>query len=90
MHLSKYLLSDRQRASLMSRLKQLRGEKLAGEELEAFRRYLCEAFARKSISVSMANELFEQQHIPYQVRSRKERARTSPYYNHHYWMLELR
>ena len=36
----------------------------------------------------MANTLFEKLRLPYQVRSKKERARTSPYYNQHYWVLE--
>ncbi len=88
MQLPRYALDEKSRGELLARIEAQSGKKLAGEELAFFRRYLCEKLGRKSISVSMANTLFEKLRLPYQVRSKKERARTSPYYNQHYWMLE--
>ena len=88
MQLPKYMLEQKSRSELQTRIEAQCGKKLAGEELAFFRHYLCEKLGRQSISVSMANTLFEKLRLPYRVCSKKERARTSPYYNQHYWVFE--
>lgn len=88
MQLPRHTLDEKSRGELLMRLEAQKGKKLAGEELAFFRQYLCEKLGRKSISVSMTNALFEKMRLPYRVSSKKERARTSPYYNQHYWVFE--
>ena len=72
---------------IVQELERIKNQKLAGAELERFRAYLCGRFSRKTISVSMANLLMEQYALPYFVESKKERARTSPHYNHYFWTV---
>lgn len=87
MRLPSFLLSEAERAGMVAYLGRWEGKKVIGEELASLRGRLCDMLGRKSISVSMANTLFQKYGVPYQVESKKERARTSPDYNHHYWKI---